>query len=276
MSNSLQTQAGDTGNRSSSSVSVRGWTMTGKQGDVFSGVDLDVAPGSVAVIRGSGGSGKTSLLLSLAGRMKVSAGEGQVDDLDIRTQSATVRSRVSVGHVAGLTDLEKDFTVGQHIAERLIMLQPWYRPWVSKASLREVITTIRETIVAATEVVDRLPAGTFSVDDIGDADFLIDPDGETFVSELSELQKFLLEFSLASLAQAPVMVIDNIDVLRQRGDRARAWAGLLIYQELRRRRDPDTPLTVIVSCEDSAEVDLVTEALGSEISPSAVVEFLLD
>ncbi len=253
-------------------ISLRGWSMSGRQGDVFADVDLDVPAGSLAIIRGSGGTGKTSLLLSLAGRMRVSAGTGSVGGHDIRRQARAVRSCVSVGHVAGLTDLEKDFTVAQHLAERLIMLQPWYKPWVSKSSLREVIEVIRETITSASDVINRLPADTFSAADAEDADFLIDAEGSTFVSDLSELQKFLLEFSLASLSQPPVIVLDNIDFLRERRDRARAWAGLLIYQELRRKRDPDNPLTLVVTCEDSGDIGLVLEALETEISPASVLE----
>ncbi|WP_309132723.1 ATP-binding cassette domain-containing protein [Brevibacterium sp.] len=255
-----------------SGISLRGWSLNGKQGEVFADVDLDVPAGSVAIIRGAAGTGKTSLLLSLAGRMHVSAGSGSVGEYDIRKQARAVRSCVSVGHVAGLTDLEKDFTVAQHLAERLIMLQPWYKPWVSKSTLREVIGTIRDTITSATEVIDRLPPDTFSTADAEDADFLIDAEGATFVSDLSELQKFLLEFSLSSLSQPPVIVLDNIDFLRERRDRARAWAGLLIYQELRRKRDPDNPLTLIVTCEDSGDVDLVLESLQAEIRPASVIE----
>ena len=107
------------------------------------------------------------------------------------------------------------------------------------------------------------------------ADFLIDDEGEVFVSDLSELQKFFLEFGLASLSRPPIVVVDNIDYLREASDRARAWAGLLIYQQLRRSRDPEDPLTVIVSCEDSGEFDIASESLGTQAEPAAVVELEL-
>lgn len=269
MQSTSQTLVDET-ERAISQVSLRDWGMSGKQGDVFSGIDLDVPRGSVTIIQGAAGSGKTSLLLSIAGRMHVDTGEGHVGELDIRKQARRVREQVTVGHVAGLTDLENDFTLAQHLAERLIMLQPWYKPWVSKSSLHEVIDVIRETFTSATEVIDRLPEGNFSPSDVKDADFLIDDEGKAFVSELSELQKFLLELGLASLAQAPVVVLDNIDYLREREDRARAWAAILIYQEVRRKRDPESPLTVIASCEDSSDVDLVLDALRTEVSPASV------
>ena len=251
-------------------VSLRGWSVSGKQGDVFADVDLEVPTGAVAVVRGPAGSGKTSSLLSLAGRMKVSAGEGRLGDLDIRKQARKVRGQVAVGHIGGLTDLEDDFTVAQHVAERQIMLQPWYKPWASKSTLREVIGLFRDAFTTATELIDDLPPGTFSKQDAQRADFLIDDDGEVFVSELSELQKFFLEFSLANLSRPPVVVIDNIDYLRESADRARAWAGILIYQQMRRTRDPEDPLTVIVSCEDSSELDIATSSLGSRTEPSVL------
>ena len=251
-------------------VSLRGWSLSGKQGDVFADIDIEVPVGAIAIVRGPAGSGKTSLLLSLSGRMKVTEGEGRLGDVDIRRQARAVRGQVAVGHVGGLTDLENDFTVAQHVAERQIMLQPWYKPWVSKPSLREVIGLIRQTFDSATEFIDALPEGTFSTQDAKEADFLIDDDGEVFVSELSELQKFFLEFGLASLSRPPVVVIDNIDYLRESADRARAWAGILIYQQMRRTRDPEDPLTVIVSCEDSSELDIATSSLGSRTEPSVL------
>jgi len=253
-------------------VSLSGWSMSGKQGSVFSDIDFEVPTGAIAIVRGPAGSGKTSFLLSLAGRMRISEGQGRLGDLDIRKQARAVRERVAVGHVEGVTDLEGDFTVAQHIAERQIMLQPWYKPWVSKSSLREVISLIQDTFRSASDFIDDLPEGTFSTTDAREADFLIDDEGEVFVSDLSELQKFFLEFGLASLSRPPVVVVDNIDYLREAADRARAWAGLLVYQQLRRSRDPEDPLTVIVSCEDSGEFDIAAESLGTQAQPAAVVE----
>jgi iron complex transport system ATP-binding protein len=76
-----------------------------------------------------------------------------------------VRGQVAVGHVEGLTDLEDDFTVAQHVAERQIMLQPWYKPWASKSTLREVIGLIRDTFPRPRRFIDDLPEGTFSKQD---------------------------------------------------------------------------------------------------------------
>src|SRR5699024_11661814 len=100
---------------------------------------------------------------------------------------------------------------------------------------------------SASDFIDDLPEGTFSTTDARVSDFLIDDEGEVFVSDLSELQKFFLEFGLASLSRPPVVVVDNIDYLLVAADRARAWAALLIYQHLRGSRDPEDPLTAILA-----------------------------
>lgn len=274
MESTTETLAEDT-DSDEQSIAVRNWSLSGKQGEVFDDIDLEIPEGGLAIVRGPAGSGKTSFLLSLAGRMRVSAGEGRLGDLDIRKRARAVRGLVAVGHVEGLTDLENDFTVAQHVAERQIMLQPWYKPWVSKSSLREIIGLFRETLQSATDFIDEQPEGTFSTTDAQRADFLIDDDGEVFVSELSELQKFFLEFGLACLSRPPVVVIDNIDYLRESADRARAWAGILVYQQLRKTREPDKPLTVIVSCEDAGEFDIAQRSLGPHAEPRAVVELEL-
>jgi iron complex transport system ATP-binding protein len=39
---------------------------------------------------------------------------------------------------------------------------------------------------------------------------------------------------------------------------------------MRRTRDPEDPLTVIVSCEDSSELDIATSSLGSRAEPSVL------
>jgi iron complex transport system ATP-binding protein len=263
---------GNPSNAANSTIALQDWSMSGKEGKVFGDIDLEVPAGGFLIVRGPAGSGKTSFLLSIAGRMHVSEGQGHLGDLDIRKQARAVRGQVAVGHVAGLTDLEDDFTVAQHVAERQIMIQPWYKPWVSKSSLRDIIGLIRDTFRQAADFIDDLPEGTFSTTDAQQSDFLVDDDGKVFVSELTELQKFFLEFGLACLSRPPVIAVDNIDYLRESADRARAWAGLLIYQRLRRSREPDNPLTVIVTCEDANEFSLAAESLGEHAAPTEVVE----
>ena len=51
---------------------------------LLSGVDLDVTPGSLSVVTGANGAGKTSLLRLLAGLVPLSSGEGTVCGIELR------------------------------------------------------------------------------------------------------------------------------------------------------------------------------------------------
>src|SRR5699024_3895760 len=104
---------------------------------VFGPVDITVEPGGIALVIGPAGSGKTALLLTLTGRMRATGGSGTVLGVDVRQGHERIRSGTSLAWVDGITDLDKDYTVEQHVAERLIGLQPWYRPVVGRKRVRE-------------------------------------------------------------------------------------------------------------------------------------------
>ncbi|WP_392507350.1 ATP-binding cassette domain-containing protein [Naumannella halotolerans] len=253
-------------------VEVSDWTMTVKKQPVFGGVDLVVGEGGMGLIRGPGGSGKTALLLSLAGRMQVSDGTGQVCGDDLRKHPGRVRKHVALANVGGITDLEDNFTVAQHIAERLIMVQPWYKPpFVSRKSVRAAAERIRHAFTEAGELLDARPdEARLDSDDARRADFLSDLEEQTFVGDLSPLQQFFLQIGLAMLEAAPVLAVDNLDLLRQGVDRERAWAGLCLVQRLRDERRDRGPLTLLVTCEDDSELGSTLTALGPELAATEI------
>ncbi|HTJ35653.1 MAG TPA: ATP-binding cassette domain-containing protein [Dactylosporangium sp.] len=81
-----------------------------RRGWVFRNVDLAVAEGEVVTLSGAAGSGRTSLLLALAGHFKTSEG--------------TVRrsARGALAYVAGVNEPEPGLTVAEHVEERLMLL----------------------------------------------------------------------------------------------------------------------------------------------------------
>jgi heme ABC exporter ATP-binding subunit CcmA len=72
---------------------------------VLAGVDLEVAPGEILLLRGANGAGKTSILRACAGLLPVVAGEARVLGEDLTTHPRAVRRRVGMlGHATSLYD----------------------------------------------------------------------------------------------------------------------------------------------------------------------------
>jgi ABC-type multidrug transport system ATPase subunit len=81
-------------------------------------VSLDVAAGQLAVIAGPGGSGRTSLLLALAGRMRLVTGTITVGDHRLPADARRVQKLVAVAQAPPAVDLDDDLRVGELIKER--------------------------------------------------------------------------------------------------------------------------------------------------------------
>ncbi|MFF5231619.1 ATP-binding cassette domain-containing protein [Dactylosporangium sp. NPDC000521] len=91
-------------------VEARGLGARTRRGWVFRDVDLDVEAGERVTVTGPAGSGRTSLLLALAGCFRTSAG--------------TVRREgvVALAHVPGVHEPEPALTVAEHVEERRLLL----------------------------------------------------------------------------------------------------------------------------------------------------------
>ncbi|MDP8936830.1 MAG: heme ABC exporter ATP-binding protein CcmA [Actinomycetota bacterium] len=79
----------------------------------LAGVDLDVAPGELLLVRGANGAGKTTLLRALAGLVPFSSGTAEVLGRDLRRDRRSVRRAVGLlGHATFLYD---DLTVDDNL-----------------------------------------------------------------------------------------------------------------------------------------------------------------
>ena len=79
----------------------------------LAGVDLDVAPGEIVLLRGPNGAGKTTLLRACAGLVPVVSGEASVLGVDLLVDRRPVRPLVGLlGHATGLYD---DLTVADNV-----------------------------------------------------------------------------------------------------------------------------------------------------------------
>ncbi|WP_394275948.1 ATP-binding cassette domain-containing protein, partial [Luteococcus sp.] len=101
-------------------LSAREFRMRGRESMVFGPLDLDFPSDRPAVLVGQQGSGRSSLLLALAGRLKGVEGSLQVGEIDGIAQPWKLRQQVSVARISGFAELEDNLTIGESRDERAI------------------------------------------------------------------------------------------------------------------------------------------------------------
>jgi ABC-2 type transport system ATP-binding protein len=96
-------------------VRARGLGVRTRRGWVFRDVDLEAAPGELVALTGPAASGRTSLLLSLAGYFRTTQG------------SVELAGPAALGYVPRVHEPEAGLTVLEHVTERLLLLgrAPW-------------------------------------------------------------------------------------------------------------------------------------------------------
>lgn len=95
--------------------------LKGPRGWVFRGVGFDAPPGSLIAVAGPSGSGRTSLLLALTGRMRPGEGRATVGGHRLPKEMSAVRRISALAHVPGVADLDPALTVGEHLRERALL-----------------------------------------------------------------------------------------------------------------------------------------------------------
>ncbi|WP_165248022.1 ABC transporter ATP-binding protein [Adlercreutzia sp. ZJ141] len=96
---------------SESFIIARDLEMKTLVGYVFRNVSVSVHKGELVAVRGRNGSGKTSLLLALAGRMKHTGGSLTIGGYILPRQHAKAAQQVGMALFEGLNDLQDSLTV---------------------------------------------------------------------------------------------------------------------------------------------------------------------
>jgi ABC-type Mn2+/Zn2+ transport system ATPase subunit len=170
-------------------ITAVGLGVDGEHGPLFSGIDLALAPGFHA-IRMPGGPGQTTLLLTLAGRLKATRGSVTVlGDSEPRA----IRRHCSIAAFADIDDLEETVTVQTALAEQCRWLAPWYARVPAQSGQPEL-----------REVMGEMPP----------------PSAESYIMDLSDLELFLLRITLALLSNRPILVIGDLEQVRDDSRRA--------------------------------------------------------
>lgn len=169
-------------------------TRSGSLGPVFGPVDLRIPFGGLAVIQGFAGSGRTSLLLTLSGRMKPSSGTLRVLG---RTAPAGIRAVSAIAGFQGIDNISESVTVRDLITEQIRWDATWYL-LIRRAGQREL---------------EQVCAPVF-----GDRPL---PHLTDYVSDLGELDNLLLRIAVANTRTPPLLLVDDLEQVRDEYDRAR-------------------------------------------------------
>lgn len=202
-------------------VSVRG-----PRGPVFGPLTAR-SDSPVTVVLGPRGSGRTSLLLCIAGRMK--PGEGSLAVLG-ETAPSAIRRRTGIAGFEAVDALEPAVTLGATLRERLAWALPWYRrtprmtPQLSRKLLAEAFGHLEQ------------------------------PGPDTAVHDLGPADEMLVRIALALIEQPDMLVIDDFDALRDPAERATV-AGRL--EALARRGLP-----IALATTDPGDIGLLAGAAG--------------
>ncbi|MFE6827617.1 ATP-binding cassette domain-containing protein [Streptomyces sp. NPDC057690] len=195
-------------------VTADGFGLRGPRGWAFRGIGLDAEPGSLIAVQGPSGSGRTSLLLALTGRMKATEGTATVGGARLPKHLAAVRRVSALAHVAGVTDLDPALTVGEHLRERALLerrfggpVRELLRPRAERAA--EVGLRIDTALAAAGLDREALPKGS-----------------RTAVRDLERLEALRLSVALALIGRPGLLGVDDIDLKLTDAERGEVWALL--------------------------------------------------
>ena len=204
-------------------IVAAGLTSSGPEGLVFNDVSIDVPRGDWLVVHGPSGSGKTALLLTLAARMPYDTGRLRVLGHLLPQETRTVRRSVALGELPGLNDLEDNLSVDQHVAERLSVRTLGL--WVSRSRVRPV----RDRLNRALDAAHREAGVPFT-----------EVRGSTLVANLSRLERKALGAVLALAEEPEILVLEDVDDLRDPHDIDLLWRTLAHLLE-------DTGVTLVAS-----------------------------
>ncbi|GGV15505.1 ATP-binding cassette domain-containing protein [Streptomyces griseoflavus] len=225
-------------------VTARDFGLKGSKGWAFRGVSADAEAGSLIAVEGPSGSGRTCLLLALTGRMRPTEGSAAVGGLELPRRMAAVRRRSALAHVAGVTELDPAFTVGEHLREQALLQRRFggsstgFTPRARGERAREERKRVDTALSTAGLDPAALPKGP-----------------RTAVRDLERTQALRLSVALALLGRPRLLGVDDTDLKLSPAEREEIWALL--------RSVAGTGTTVLAVCgEAPGDAVVVRTAAG--------------
>ncbi len=165
-------------------VVARAIRVSGPWGPVYGPIDLTIPAGGLNVLVCPAGSGRTALMMTLAGRMRPTSGELTV------AGARRAQDIFALSALAGVDELDtvpESVTVANLITEQLRWNASWYRliPKADEAALIRVCAPV---------------FGELPVPALGE-----------YFEALSELDRLLLRIALANIRRPPMLVVGSVD-----------------------------------------------------------------
>ncbi|MBV7282474.1 ATP-binding cassette domain-containing protein [Corynebacterium sp. TAE3-ERU30] len=174
-----------------------GLSVVGEEGPVFGPIDLRVPDNTLVFLSGRGGSGRTALALTLAGRMKPTDGTLTVFGHD---QLKDIRDTVAIAGVDVIDALDRDVRVRDVLTDHRAWCHGWFG-WVPKAD-----DAYREEILSKVY-------GSRSL-----------PDLNQYVSQIPALDRILIRIGMALHPahdeKIRLLILDDLEQVRELSDRA--------------------------------------------------------
>ncbi|WAY20673.1 hypothetical protein OF855_06100 [Mycolicibacterium fortuitum] len=167
-------------------ITARAIAMHGPWGPVYGPIDLDIDEGGVTVLVAPAGTGRTALLMTLAGRMKTARGQLTVFG---RTRATDIFRTAALAGIDELDTVSESVTVRDLVTEQRRWDAPWY------------------TLVGRSDEAD-LAAMCAPV--FGELPL---PSLTSYFDGLTELDQILLRIALANTSTPPLLVVGNLDHL---------------------------------------------------------------
>lgn len=161
-------------------LSARGLSLKAGRGWVFRDVGLQVRTGEAVLLVGPSGSGRSCLLLALTGRMSGATGDLVIAGHRLSAEPRKVHSRTAVARIGEVVVPEPNLTVAESIVERALL------DGVKSGAGRSRFDAAADVLGLA-----------------------VDPD--SLVEQLSAIEQTALALSLAFIAPADVVVLDDVD-----------------------------------------------------------------
>lgn len=170
-------------------LTAEGLGVKASWGSVYGPVDLQVRRGGLTVLVGSGGRGRTALLLTLAGRMKPTS--GSLTAFGRRNKAQNLFSHAGLGYIDEIDGIRQAIRVRDVLTEQLRWSASWYK-FVG---------------VAGQDDLERMCRPVFGP--------LTLPTLDAFVEELPELTAALFRVAMANTGKPPLLVVGGADNLNR-------------------------------------------------------------